>query len=112
MYAIFSTQKVQTLRCCRFGPRGPPGPDPVCSRCGGRLPAMGWLLKRDFVRVDVARRVVRSGDVIGCRGSARGRSPVGRASAAAAAVEELHVVGDDLGGAPLLSVLPFPRAGL
>src|SRR5712692_1684603 len=83
--------------------------------CG--LFSYGWtadchedLLKRDFVRVDVARGIVRSWNVVGSRGTTR-RGSVGRACAAAA-VEELDVVGDDLRGAPLLPVLAFPGTGL
>src|SRR5579864_1347115 len=106
-------QNMQTLRCCRFGPLpGPPlGPDP-CSRAGGRLTDMNRsYLKGNFVRVDVARRVVGGWNAAvfgGADPAARGA--VGRC--AGAAVQELHVVGDDLRGPPLLAVLPLPRAGL
>jgi len=34
------------------------------------------------------------------------------ATARTSRLEELHVVGDDLGHAPLLSILAFPRSGL
>src|SRR5487761_134950 len=68
------------------------------------------LLKRDVVRVDIAWRVVRSGNVVmGGRGGAV--SDAGPA-ARAARLEELNVVGDDLGDASLLAILAFPRAGL
>src|SRR5207247_8985257 len=76
---------------------------------------------RDRVRGDFARRVVRGRHVFCCRGPAArgaiggdtGASNTGASTTAAAArVEELHVVGDDLGGAPLLPVLTLPRAGL
>src|SRR5260370_38676484 len=69
------------------------------------------LLKGTRGRVGASRRVVRSWNVICCRGSLPRRA-TGRGTAAAPAVEELHVVGDDLGRPPLLAVLAFPRAGL
>src|SRR6266702_2907354 len=75
----------------------------------GTADCHGYLLKGNFVGVDVARRVVRSGNVVGSRGPLP-RGALG--GAAAAAVEELHVVGDDLGRAPLLAILAFPRTRL
>src|SRR5579864_7976226 len=78
---------------------------------GWTVDCHGYLLKRDVVRVDVARRVVRSGNVVGAGRSARGLRGFAAAPTAAAGVEELHVVGDDLGGASLLAVLALPRPG-
>src|SRR6266850_3844262 len=73
-------------------------------------------LKRDLIRIDVARRVVRRGDVVVGSGAAAGRHTSAACATAAAACsprfEELHVVGDDLGHPPLLPVLAFPRPGL
>src|SRR5438270_3712969 len=71
------------------------------------------LLEGDLVRVDVARDIVRGGNVVG-----RGRPVVAARRHAvaggggAAAVEELNIVGDDLRRPALLAVLAFPRAGL
>src|SRR5579864_1257567 len=77
---------------------------------GWTVDCHGYLLKRDVVRVDVARRVVRSGNVVGAgRPARRLRRPFAAPTAAAAGIEELHVVGDDLGGAWLLAVLALPR---
>src|SRR5579859_2497834 len=101
MYAIFSAQNMHTLRCCRLGPR-PPGP-----LDSERLTAICYAsLKGNFVGIDVTRRVVRSRDVVVSSFGARG------AVTGSTRLEKLHVVGDDLGGPPLLAVLAFPRSGL
>src|SRR4029077_7891693 len=55
----------------------------------------------------------RSGDiVVGCTAGAASGRPCAAAASGAARLEELHIVGDDLGHAPLLSALAFPRAVL
>src|SRR5438270_7596833 len=108
MWLIFSTQKLQTLRCCRFGPRGPPPLDSLCGRgLFDPINCSYCSLKRNVVGVDVARDVVAAVNVIGVgrRGSAARRHARARCAAGAAGLEELDVVGDDLGGASLLAVL-------
>src|SRR5579859_1359193 len=97
MYWTFSTQKLQTLRCVRFG----------FPSLGGILFLL--LLERDLVGIDVPRHV------LGHPRQVVDRPGVGDdtgAGAGSTRLEELDVVGDHLGGPPLLAVLAFPGAGL
>src|SRR5262249_27606001 len=99
-----STQKVQTLRLGRL--RGPPSlrSDIDWSLLWG-LPSE--LSEGDVVRVDVTHTGAR---VVGQRLHLVRRAA--GCGARSAAVQELDVVGDDLGRPALLPVLTFPRPGL
>src|SRR5215510_15894391 len=97
-----STQNVQTLRLERLGLPSLRSDTGMFGLYSSRFSSEG-----DVVRVDVAdpdARVVGQG-----RQLVAGHAGAG---AGAARLQELDVVGDHLGGAPLLAVLALPGAGL
>src|ERR1700694_2793436 len=96
MYWAFSTQKLHTLRCGRFG-----------------VPSLGGIaflthsLERNLIRIDIPRHVLcHPRQVVDRGGVNSGSDP------RATRFEELDVVCDHLGRAPLLAVLALPGAGL
>src|SRR5215472_1636567 len=97
-----STQKVQTLRLGRL--RGPPS---LRSDIEWSLLWASELSEGDVVRIDVTHTAAR---VFRQRRRLVRLAPGG--GAGPAAVQELDVVGDDLGRPALLAVLPLPRPSL